>query len=436
MSSTNDGDAADASTRFDIVVVGAGIAGLVAAVTAAETGARVALCDSSAPGGRARTARREGFEYNVGPHALYLAGHLHPFLVAHGLDFPGGVPATGPVELLRDGRLWRMRLHPLDILRTPLLGHRSRLRVLAVLARLPHLRTERFIGTSWQAWLDDLPEDVAGLLAMLVRTATYVNAPEAFDAAAALDQLRLALRGVRYIDHGWQTIVDALLTQFASAGGEVTERTVIAVRSNGVGSDVEVETSTGRVVAGAVIVAGLAPDAVERITSSVIVGRADQGAAVHASVLDLATAHACATPVFGVDEPLYLSPHAPIAALAPSGQGLVSLLRYTPDGEVGMSADTVRARLTALARTAGIDEADVLHERYLHRLVVANGFPTASAGGLHGRPGIDALGMPGVFIAGDWVGPTFQLADAASSSGEAAARGALASIRSGRRVQI
>ena len=42
----------------------------------------------------------------------------------------------------------------------------------------------------------------------------------------------------------------------------------------------------------------------------------------------------------------------------------------------------------------------------LHRSVVTHGSPTARGGGLAGRPGIDALGLPGVLIAGDWVGPT------------------------------
>ena len=41
-----------------------------------------------------------------------------------------------------------------------------------------------------------------------------------------------------------------------------------------------------------------------------------------------------------------------------------------------------------------------------------------------------------VFIAGDWVGPHFQLADASSASGEAAARRALASLASRPRVGV
>src|SRR4051794_13925414 len=92
--------------QFDIAVVGGGIAGLVAALTAAEGGAQVALIDSHVLGGRAQTTERNGYRHNIGPHALYLAGHLRPFLTARGLEPTGGVPATKGVRVLRDGELW------------------------------------------------------------------------------------------------------------------------------------------------------------------------------------------------------------------------------------------------------------------------------------------------------------------------------------------
>ncbi|HEY4331410.1 MAG TPA: hypothetical protein VGM78_02525, partial [Ilumatobacteraceae bacterium] len=153
------------------------------------------------------------------------------------------------------------------------------------------------------------------------------------------------------------------------------------------------------------------------------------GGAVHAAALDLAVGRVLDRPVFGIDEPLYLSPHAPTAKLAPAGCGLVSLLRYVPDGESAdhdddddrVAAGRDHARLRRLAEQVGIAGDDIVHERYLHRLLVANAFPTARGGGLRGRPTVDALGLPGVFLAGDWVGSEYQLADASSASGEAAA---------------
>ena len=63
--------------------------------------------------------------------------------------------------------------------------------------------------------------------------------------------------------------------------------------------------------------------------------------------------------------------------------------------------------------------------------MVAHGSPTAAGGGLRGRPTTDALGIAGVHIAGDWVGPIGLLADAAAASGEAAAIAAAARVAIG-----
>src|SRR4051794_7657603 len=78
--------------HHDVIVVGAGIAGLSAAVTAAGEGARVLLVDGHAGGGRARTAEHEGFALNEGPHALYLHGALNQLLQRLSIEAPGGLP--------------------------------------------------------------------------------------------------------------------------------------------------------------------------------------------------------------------------------------------------------------------------------------------------------------------------------------------------------
>ncbi len=59
--------------------------------------------------------------------------------------------------------------------------------------------------------------------------------------------------------------------------------------------------------------------------------------------------------------------------------------------------------------------------RFLTRMVVAGAAPIAARGGLGGRPAAGATGLPGVYLAGDWVGPTGLLADAALASGRTAA---------------
>ena len=420
-------------SHYDIVVVGGGLAGLVAGLTAAEGGARVAVVEAQGLGGRAKTTERDGYSYNVGPHALYLAGHLHPFLKARGLAPAGGPPSTTFTRVLRDGRLWPFGFTALDLARTKLLSARSRVHILALLAKLPRLDAERFVGVTWQDWLGNEPDDVADLLRMLGRVSTYVNAPATFDAGAALIQLQAALKGVLYIDGGWHTMVRSLSAAFTQRGGTVVANTPVLSVDTTAG---RVETPSGAIGARAVVLAGLGPDAAARLVgrpAADIDGRDRIGGPVHASALDLALDRVKDGVVFGIDQPLYLSAHAPAAKLAPAGAGLVSLMRYIPDGEAN-SATTDRAELGALAAMAGIERDMIVHERFLHRLVVASGFPTASGGGLRGRPGVNALGVDGVFLAGDWVGPSGQLTDAASASAEAAALAALSHVGGRARV--
>ena len=59
----------------DVIVIGSGITGLTAAIYLAQEGQNVMVLEqSSAVGGRARTAMLDGFYLNQGPHALYLSG--------------------------------------------------------------------------------------------------------------------------------------------------------------------------------------------------------------------------------------------------------------------------------------------------------------------------------------------------------------------------
>jgi len=57
----------NADQAGQVVIAGAGLAGLAAAATAARAGARVLILDEKSPGGRARTDEVEGFRFNRGP---------------------------------------------------------------------------------------------------------------------------------------------------------------------------------------------------------------------------------------------------------------------------------------------------------------------------------------------------------------------------------
>jgi hypothetical protein len=147
----------------------------------------------------------------------------------------------------------------------------------------------------------------------------------------------------------------------------------------------------------------------------------DLGPAVMAASLDLGLNRIPHEVRFlqGLDQPLYLSRHAPPADLAPAGGSVVHLMRYLAFDEQ-LSPENARKGLLDHAHLAGIEQDDIEEARYLHRMVVVGATPRPEQGGLAGRPRVTDTGHAGVLVAGDWVGPEGHLADASLASGEAA----------------
>lgn len=403
--------------QTDVVVVGAGIAGLVSAVTAAQAGARVTVLEANDLGGRARTAQRDGFALNIGPHALYNEGRLRQMLTAQHIDLPGGSVAGRGLGLVRNGERHQVTISAVGLAKSPVMRPRSRAKLLALFARLPRMNPNTLAGRTVRDWLGDEPDDVQQFVQAFVRVSSYTHAPDVHDAGAAVAQVQLAFQGVRYLDGGWMSIVDALTARALASGVKVhAHAPVSSVVADG--RRAAVSANGDEIAATAVVIATGGPDLVSRLTGTDVANRHAISAPVRATTLDLATRRAfpdCFT--LGMDRPVYLSPHAPAARLAPDGCGLVSAMRYLAPGEDAGDPAASRDELRGLAQLAGIDDADVLWERSLHQNVVTHGSPTAAGGGLAERPRIDALGVAGLYVAGDWVGPVGALADASAASG-------------------
>ena len=66
--------------------------------------------------------------------------------------------------------------------------------------------------------------------------------------------------------------------------------------------------------------------------------------------------------------------------------------------------------------------AALVARRFLPHLTVSHALVTAAQGGTAGRPGPAVPDVPGLYVAGDWVGPEGMLADASLASARQAAR--------------
>jgi phytoene dehydrogenase-like protein len=394
-----------------VVIAGAGLAGLAAAGAAARAGARVLLLDEKSPGGRARTDDVDGFRFNRGPHAIYMAGPGRKVLTRLRVR-----PATHTPPL-RGGRLLAGGgLHPL--LSRRVLGMRAATQLTTALVRITRTDPRDFAATSARDWMAslDLTPKAAAMLEFLTRVASYTADMDAMPAEVAIGQLRGALKFVGYPDEGWQFLVDGLLNTATDAGAEFRAHTPVT----GIGGEpgawrVRTMDET-EIPAAAVVVATGTPAGTRRLLPDGAgpAGWDGLGPEVTAACLDLGVRHPRTRVAFGLDEPLYLSPHAPGGALAPLGMGMVHVARYG-----ATTADADRARLDAFARSAGIADGDIVTSRFLPNMTVVTALPAVGAG-LAGRPPVAVTEAPGLFVAGDWAGPTGWLSDASLASGEQA----------------
>ncbi|MFE7127616.1 NAD(P)-binding protein [Streptomyces sp. NPDC057617] len=181
-----------------ITVIGGGLAGLTAAITAAESGAAVTLYEAHHTlGGRARTA--EGpYLTNEGPHALYSRGPHWAWLRRRGLLGPMTSPPAREAARFRFHRGGALR-------RTPPLG-------VFRLARRPAQQAP--VDTDFMTWATALAgPDTARAAAHFAAVALFHDDPGALSAAFVQERLRRAAAlppEARYPVGGWGQLTDRM----------------------------------------------------------------------------------------------------------------------------------------------------------------------------------------------------------------------------------
>jgi phytoene dehydrogenase-like protein len=439
--------------HWDVIVVGAGLAGLAAAATAAGTGASVLVLDGQRPGGRATTDERAGYRLNRGAHAFYRGGAGRGVLERLGVTVRGDSPILDGARVRRGERVGPLGLRPAGIARSRMLTTGDKARIARVFTAAPRWKPATLADRSATAWFDEL-----GLVGgarefaeMLARTATYVVDVDGVSADLVAAQMQMALQdGVEYLHGGWSTMVDGIARVASRRGAEFGARTRVQLvapdggrvrvalaennaSGDGEGDDAGAMSDRGTLLARRVIVAAGTPAACAALLPDPPPAWRDLGPPSRAACLDMGfTAPPDMTVLLSMDRPLYLIRHSPPAALAPPGGSVVHGLRYLrPDEDP--SPDAARAELVEHARLAGIEPEAAAYVRYLHRMTVVGAVPVPGVG-LAGRVDVGDTGHDGVLVAGDWVGPRGHLADAALASGEDAGRLAALALDADRTV--
>jgi phytoene dehydrogenase-like protein len=404
------------------IVIGGGLAGLTAAATLARGGHPVTVVEGAEHlGGRARSRHRDGFDVNLGPHALYRTAGGLDVLHRLGVRPRGRLPRVDRAGVYAGGAVVPFVRH----VRTAV---RDRGRVTRSMAGLGRRAAGEWAGRPVAEWIDSVTDDDAGraVLASLIRTTTYSADTNLLDAGAATAQLRTGLHGVLYLHHGWSSLVSGLADVIRAGGGELLTGTPVEA----VEHDERVRAvrlADGRTLPAAAVVVAvndprraaglLTGDACRRLGAA-----AGEAIPVRMAHLDLAL-RPLPSPrfpaVLGIDETIFVTVPSSVAAVAPNGGAVVQVARYLRPGEEGQDHRPLLEAVLDAHQPQWRDH--VIDARYVPRSMVSGDHARPATRGVSGRPGVDVAGVRGLAVAGDWVGPTGMLGDAAIVSGSVAA---------------
>lgn len=382
-----------------VTVVGGGIAGLVAAIVAAEHRAPVRLLEAhDTLGGRAR-ATEPPYIANLGPHAVYTDGPLWAFCTRRGILPPVVSPPLSGLRFLHGGRL--RRVPPVALARALRLG-----------------RADAPADVSFREWATGRwNADTARVLANAAGVFAFHGDPGSLSAAFVAERLARVLAlppRARFVRSGWTALVDALAGHARSLGVDIRTGT-------------RVDT-----LPGAPVVIAIEPRSAARLLGDESV-RSDGTTAV---LLDVALRRRPGAPylVSDLDGGAWVERFsAKDPTLCPDGEQMVQAQAGLRAGEsTGQALDRLRAILD-LGFTGWRERTTWTRDARVHGLTGAVDLPGRS---WPDRPAIDR--GDGVFLAGDAVAAQGLLAEVAVTSATLAGRLAAARVapvqRAGRRL--
>jgi phytoene dehydrogenase-like protein len=313
-----------------------------------------------------------------------------------------------------------------SLMTTGLLGLSGKREIARFLSAVPTMDVSGLQSVPLMEWISTSVHDpsVLQLLLAFIRFTTYCDEPERLSAAAAVDQLKLSLTGsVLYVHQGWGTLVaglrDAAVLHSATV---MADQSVAAVNINARRAT-SVTLADGTLVpCGAVIVATGPYDAGRLLKGAM--PALSPPAPVRVAALDIALRRLPSKRTIfavGVDDPVSFSADSAIARVAPTAGAVVHLAKYLRTGTQGTADDEQHLERTLDLLQPGWREF-VVHRRFLNAVVVSHALVSAESGGFAGRASGRIPEVENVYLAGDWIGPTGQLADASVASGMRAAR--------------
>ncbi|HWO54372.1 MAG TPA: FAD-dependent oxidoreductase [Paenibacillus cookii] len=415
--------------KADVAIIGGGVAGLTAAVYAAKAGKQTVLIEKQERlGGRAITNKKNGAYFNLGGHALYHGDAWETFREL-GLRLQGNQPSVDAYGIWK-GTLKTLPTNAASLLATPLVSWKGKMELAAWLAKFGKLDTRLYDGISLREWIEGQIKDpmVRHIFYSLLRTASYVVAPDLQAAGPALRQLKNALKGVLYLDRGWGETVEELRRLASRLGVAcLTGSKAVAIgHDQGAVRHVLCDNGT-KIIAGSIIIAAPPEEAyrlVPQADRTALRTWKEQAIPVTAACLDVALRRLPKPKqqfVYGIDQTVFLSNQSRAACLSDDGAQVISLMKYQ-----GTDTDAKRD-LLELEQTLDLVQPgwrnELAAKQYLPKMTVCHDFMHIKR---KENPGPAVPEIAGLYVAGDWASHGEQLVDAATASAKRAVRHILA----------